>query len=179
MTLPSFWEDLRKAFTSEVAMAAAQTELQSEGSATSKQVRLKEIFVVHEVDWRDFPSLEGTGVFDEDKQEMSFSLSSVQKAVQRAAYEATTFVQTLIETNALKHVEINVVLQFVNATVSLSSKEREIKTAKDEAALDNNSIQKLEIEWQSLHREVINRKGFVEHAIRTRRNLLRKRTFPY
>ena len=110
---------------------------------------------------------------------MSFSLSSVQKAVQRAAYEATTFVQTLIETNALKHVEINVVLQFVKATVSLSSKEREIKTAKDEAALDNNSIQKLEIEWQSLHREVINRKGFVEHAIRTRRNLLRKRTFPY
>ena len=62
MAFPSFWEDLRRAFTSEVAIAAAQTELQSEGSATSKQVRLKEIFVVHKVDWGWWRIEQGTHV---------------------------------------------------------------------------------------------------------------------
>ena len=179
MAFPSFWEDLRRAFTSEVAIAAAQTELISEGSLISKHFRLKEISVVHKVDWRNFSSLAEASLFDEDKQEISFSLSSMQKAMHKAAHETTTYVQTLIETNSLKHGEINVVLQFVNATVSLSLKEKEIKNAKGEVTLDTEGIQKLESEWQSLKREVDNRKSSVEHAIRAKRKSSCKRAFPF
>ena len=169
MALPGFWEDLRKALTLEVAMAAAETELQTEASVAYKYVRLKELCSLHKVDWNIFERLKEAELFDENTKKTSFSLSLMQKQVRKSAHEATSLVHALMETNELKHQEVIVVLKFVRTTVSLSRKETEITFAKEVTDLNNEGMQELETEWQNLQKELRSRKSFLEHAIKRRK----------
>ena len=74
---------------------AAESELQSAGSVASKQIRLKEVFALHEVDWKNFESLGEAGASDEEEKEMSSLFSLMQTEVQRNAQESQICLQVL------------------------------------------------------------------------------------